>query len=168
MSQFSGTSALEKHVQFRSGFGIVDRIGKYKAPAAATDDGTVVKLGSDGETLEACGDNDGQFILEQAVAASGPIGSAANREKWLSNIPQAAVAVGAEVTVYPIKSGGVIWTDNIATGTTTGAITAATVTPGETEFECYGGVWRVLQGASPMGVILSDPDDDDGVELLFY
>jgi hypothetical protein len=167
---FSSDSALEPTVQFKNGFDVMgQRIGEYLAPATAQDAGTFVKMTSDEETLAVSGDNDAQFILQQPCALVGPIGSAANREKWMGGIPQNAVACGAQITVLPITSGGRIWTSIVATGTETGAMSAASIVPGTTEFAVVSGKPRVLQvGDTALGIILSEPDARGGVDLIFY
>lgn len=161
-------SALEPKCQFLKGYSPETRVGEYDAPATATDQGTVMKLNADGVTLEACGSNDGQYMLEQEVDASGPTGSAANREKWLQGIPQAIVKVSTKVSVQPIKSGCEINTSKVATGTATGAVTDLTITPGTTQAECNGGLWRVLQaGNSAIGTFMSLADAESRYRILF-
>lgn len=169
MSNFSAGSANEPKVQFETGWSIEDRIGEYVAPSTAYDEGTIMKLSSDGSTLEVCASNDGVFILEQAVAQYGPIGSSANREKYVTGIPQKSVGYGDRVTVLPLKKGATIKTSVYATGSETGAITAGTVTPGSTEVEVYNGEWRILQeGNTAKGLLLSDPDANDYIRILLY
>lgn len=161
-------SALEPNCQFYKGYSPETRVGEYDAPATATIQGTVVKLGTDGLTLAVCTDQDGQYILEQAVDTSGPIGSAANREKYLQGIEQSIVKISTKVSVQPIKSGCEIHTNVLATGTETGAVTAASVTPGVTLAETYNGVFRVRQGANDyVGIFMSEPDANDKVRILF-
>jgi hypothetical protein len=169
MSDFSSGSALEPKVQFEYGFDDYDKVGIYIAPSTAYDEGTLMKLSSDGATLEVCGTNDAKFILEQPVAQYGAIDSATNREKYLSGIPQKSVGYADYVTVVPKKKGGIIKTSVIATGSETGAITAGATTPGSTEVESYNGEWRILQGGNVAeGQLLSDPDTDGFVRILLY
>ena len=167
MSQFSATSALERATQFLVGFAIDDREGRKKAPASGTYvDGTLVKVSSDGLSFEVCGNNDATYILEQPVG-TGPIASAANREKYLAGIPQNVCANGAEITAYALGGQQVIRTSNVATGTATGAITASTAVG--TEVEAYSGVWRELQpGNTAIGIITRAMDDDSMVEITIY
>ena len=161
-------SALEPNCQFLKGYSPESRVGDYDAPATATDQGTVVKLDTDGVTLAVCTDQDGQYMLEQAVDASGPTGSAANREKWLQGIPQSIVLISTKVSVQPIKSGCEIRTSKIATGTETGAVTAASITPGVTLAETYNGIFRVRQGTNDyVGIFMSEPDANGRVRILF-
>ena len=168
MCAFSSNSDLEPKVQFKF-MAAGHKVGVFKAPATVCDEGTIVKMSSDGETVAVCGANDGTMILEQPVAATGAIGSAANREKYLMNVPQKAVAYGQEITVHTIAKGDIIWTKKLATGTETGAVIAASVTPGTTEFEFYNGIIRIKQGSNvAKGVFLNDPDDDGGIDCLFY
>ena len=165
---FSSGSDLEPKVQFKF-MAPGHLVGTYKAPATAQDEGTIVKMSSDGETLEVCGANDGTMILEQPCAAASPIGTAANREKYLMNVPQKAVAVSTPISVHTIAKGDIIWTLKLATGSDTGAVIAASVTPGTTEFEFYNGIIRILQGVNvAKGVFLTDPDSDGGIDCLFY
>jgi len=165
---FSAESALEPKVQFKY-VAPNHKVGIYKAPATAYDEGTIMKMSSDGATLEVCGANDGTMILEQPCAAVGPIGSAANREKFLMGIPQKAVAISTEISAHTIAKGDIIYTRVVATGSETGAVIAASITPGATEFEFYNGVIRILQGGSTAkGVFLTDPDANGGVDCLMY
>lgn len=161
-------SALEPNCQFVKGYSPESRVGEYTAPAAATIQGTVVKLNADGVTLEACTNQDGQYILEQEVDTYGPTGSAANREKYLQGIPQAIVKISTKVSVQPIKSGCEVNTNVLATGTETGAVTDATVTPGLTLAESYNGVFRVRQGTNDYhGIFMSDLDSEGRIRILF-
>lgn len=161
-------SALVPNCQFLKGYSPELRVGEYTAPATATIQGTVVKLHTDAVTLAVCGNQDGQYILEQTVDTDGPIGSAANREKYLQGIPQACVKVGTKVSVLPIKSGCEILTSVVATGTETGALTAASITPGVTLVETYSGVFRVRQGTNDyVGIAMADPDAAGKVRILF-
>ncbi|MEM4177819.1 MAG: hypothetical protein QXU75_06475 [Candidatus Methanomethylicaceae archaeon] len=162
-------SALEPKVQFLSGVTLSDRVSNYNAPNTPCSEGTLVKVASDGATFELCGNNNAQFILEQACDAYGALGSAANREKYLQGIPQRTVKTSTPITAYPLKSGMIIWTTVIATGTETGALRPETVTPGTTEVEAYNGKFRALQaGNDPIGVCVSDVDDRGGVKILIY
>jgi hypothetical protein len=166
---FSAGSALEPKVQFLEGWNLVDRIGRFKAPASAIDEGTLVKVDTDGETLAVCETNDAMYILEQPVAAVSAIGNATNREKYLNGIPQKSVAYGQEMTVYPLKSGNTLWTKNYATGSETGAITSGNITPGVTQVGAYDGKWGILQpGDTAIGVIQKGMDANDGIEILIY
>lgn len=161
-------SALEPKCQFLKGYSPESRVGEYDAPAAATDQGTVVIVGTDGVTLEACGNQNGQYMLEQTVDADGPTGSAANREKYLQGIPQANVKVSTKVSIQPIKSGCEVNTSKVATGTETGAVTDLTVTPGVTLAESYNGVFRVRQGSNDYhGIFMSLADAEDRYRILF-
>lgn len=168
MSDFSAGSALEPKVQFEYGWTEEDKIGIYTAPSIAYDEGTLLKMSSDGVTLEVCGDNDAKFILEQPIAQYGAIGNSTNREKYVNGIPQKAVAFADKVTVMPKKKGAIIKTSIIASGSETGAITAGTVTPGTTTVESYNGEWRITQGTAPEGLLLCDPDADGFVRILLY
>ena len=165
---FTVNSALKKHVQLIYGWiPELDRIGKYLAPATAHNNGLLCVLGSDKVTLKAGGDNNADFILEQSCDTSGPIGSAANREKYTQGFPMASVKCSTEITVVPIKSGATIWTDNIVTGTATGAIDTNTAI--NCEVEDYLGAWREFQsGGNARGKITKVIDDDGGVEILLY
>jgi hypothetical protein len=161
--------ALEPTAQFEWGFDLNVRVGVYNAPATAQSAGIPVKLGSAGTDLEVCGDNDAGFILQQSCALNSPIGSAANRELYTQGIPQAAVECGAKITAYPIRSGMIMWTSMLASGSDTGAVTAGAVTPGTTEFAAFGGRWRIAQvGDTALGKFLSDPDARGGCRLRFY
>jgi len=165
---FSAESALKKHVQFLYGWiPELDRIGKYLAPATAQNNGLLCKLDTDGVTLAVGGDNDADFIMEQSCDTTGPIGSAAHRETYMQGFPQASVLCGTAITVVPIKSGATIWTDNIVTGTATGAIDGSTAI--NTEVEDYQGEWREFQsGGNARGKITKVIDSDGGVEILLY
>ena len=165
---FTVNSALKKHVQLIYGWiPELDRIGKYLAPATAQHNGLLCKLGTDGLTLAVGGDNDADFIMEQTCDLVGPIGSAANRENYLQSFPMASVKCGTPITVVPIKSGATIWTDNIVTGTATGAIDTGTAI--NCEVEDYNGAWREFQsGGNARGKITKVIDDDGGVEILLY
>ena len=165
---FSSESALKKHIQLLYGWEPEeDRIGKYLAPATAQHNGLICKLDTDGLTLAVGGDNDADFILEQSCDTAGPIGSAANREIYLQGFAQASVKCGTPITVVPIKSGATIWTDNIVTGTATGAIDTNTAI--NCEVEDYLGAWREFQsGGNARGKITKVIDDAGGVEILLY
>jgi hypothetical protein len=87
----------------------------------------------------------------------------------MSGVPQKAVECGTEITVVPVKSGGVIRTSKVATGSDTGAMLAGSITPGTTEWAVYAGVPRVAQGGdSAVGIILTDPDTNGYVDLVIY
>lgn len=165
---FTVSSALKKHVQLLYGWiPELDRIGKYLAPATAQNNGLLCKLDTDGLTLAVGGDNNADFIMEQTCDLAGPIGSAANRETYLQAFPMASVKCGTAITVVPIKSGATIWTDNIVTGTATGAIDTNTAI--NCEVEDYLGAWREFQsGGNARGKITKVIDDDGGVEILLY
>jgi len=155
MTTFNVDSALEPKIQFERGFAIDDREGRYKAPATAYDEGTIVKVSSDGETFEISGTSDGQFYLEQPCDTVGPIGNATNREKYLQGIPMKSVKCSTQISAYPHKPGAIIWTKNYASGTETGALTALTVTVGDTVLEHYNGVWRIRQSSNKvMGKVI--------------
>lgn len=167
MSQFSASSALERDIQFLTGFAIDDREGRKKAPATGTQvAGWLVKVTSDGISFETCGDNDATYILEQPFG-TGPIANAANREKYTQGIPQNICGNGAEITAYAIGGQQIIRTSNIWDGTTTGAILSGTAVG--TELEAFNGKWRVLQGGSTaIGIITRALDADSMVEITIY
>ena len=167
MSQTGGQSALEPNVQFLIGFNLTDREGRFKAPASGTyDDGWLVKMGSLGTHWETCGDNDATHIFEQPVG-TGPIASAATREKYTQGIPQNIVGNGAEITVMPIDGGRLIRTSIIWDGSTTGALDTSTAVG--TQVESYNGKWREVQGANTAkGEIQKTVDSNGFCEIYLY
>jgi hypothetical protein len=164
---FSSDSANAPKVQFRTGFPNSHRVGKYKAPATAQDEGTIVKLNSAGTDFEVAADNDGEFILEQPCALVSPTGNAANREKYTQGFVQRAVECATAITAYMMKD-GIIWTKKLVTGTATGAISASTTVG--TEVDDYGGAFREHQaGKTARGkVIENDFTDNEAVVIKLY
>lgn len=160
-------SALELKCQFLIGFLPTDKEGRFTAPASGTlDEGTFVKKTATGLAWEICGDNDATHILEQPVGAAGPIGSAANREKYLQNFPQNIVANGDNITVFPASGGRTIRTSVVVTGSATGAITTSTAEG--TQVDAFNGNLRTVQGTSPIGEITKSMDSKGYVEIYLY
>jgi len=168
MAQTGGQSALELKCQFIVGYQPTDKEGRFKAPASGTyDEGTFVKKDATGLAWEQCGENDATHILEQPVGTAGPIGSAANREKYLQGFPQNIVANGAEITVFPASGGRAIRTSVVATGSATGAITTSTAVG--TGVEAYNGLLRTVQGANvAIGETKKLMDSKGFVEIELY
>ena len=164
----SAQSALELKCQFISGYVDTDKEGRWKAPATGTyDEGTFVKKTAAGTYWEQCGDNDATHILEQPVGAAGPIGSAANREKYLQGIPQNIVANGAEITAYPSSGGRTIRTCVVVDGSATGALTTSTAVG--TQIEAYNGQPREVQvGSTAIGETKTMMDSDGYIEIYLY
>ncbi len=168
MAQTGGQSALELKCQFIVGYQPTDKEGRWKAPASGTyDEGTFVKKAATGLSWEQCGNNDATHILEQPVGAVGPIGNAANREKYLQNFPQNIVGNGAEITVMPATGGRTIRTTVVVTGSATGAITTGTAVG--TGVEAFNGQLRTVQGVNtPIGEIKLSMDSKGYVEVYLY
>lgn len=164
----SEQSALELKCQFIGGYEDRDKEGRYKAPASGTyDEGTFVKKNSAGTNWQQCGDNDATHILEQPVGTVGPIGNAANREKYLQGIPQNIVGNDAEITAYPSSGGRSIRTSVVVTGSATGAITTSTAVG--TELEAYNGNLRELQsGNAAIGEITLAMNSNGYIEVYLY
>jgi hypothetical protein len=168
MAQTGGQSALELKCQFLVGYLPTDKEGRFNAPASGTyDEGTFVKKDATGLAWEQCGDNDATHILEQPVAAAGPIGSAGNREFYLQGFPQNVVANGEPITVFPAFGGRTIRTSIVATGSATGALTTSTAVG--TGVEAFNGVLREVQGANTaIGETKKLMDSNGYIEVILY
>ncbi len=165
---FSVTTDLEPGCQFLYGFPAESLEGRIKAPAAGSwaTNGYFVKVDSTGTYWELCGSNDATHITEQPVG-TGPIASAANREKYLLGFPQDVVANGQELSAYPADGGKTIRTKVVVTGTDTGALTTSTAI--KTQVEAYNGKLREVQGANtPIGEVLQKMDSDGYIEIYLY
>jgi hypothetical protein len=168
MAQTGGLPTTELKCQFLVGYQSTDKEGRFKAPASGTyDDGTFVKKDATGLGWEQCGNNDATHILEQPVAAAGPIGSAANRETYLQGFPQNVVENGAEITVLPASGGRTIRTATVATGSATGALDTSTAVG--TGVEAFNGLLRETQGVTdPIGETKKLMDSNGYIEVYLY
>ena len=167
MTTFNVDSTLEPNIQFLKGFLVDAREGRFNAPASPITDGAILKVASDGETFELSGTSDGQYYSGQRTDANGPIGSAANREKYMQGMPMNSVKVGTPIWAMPHMAGAVIKTKKFVTGTATGALTALSVTIGSTLLEHYNGEWRIRQSSDKvMGKVIGFDATNGWVEIF--